>query len=142
MSKADLVKNLGEVVKVNFSLLPDLSLTSSLFKGAKKVYDLARMKKYVNKSRETVIKLEESCLKSFEIDLGNLTLSDCDQDRHHAYDGDQHGCGENLGPIAKKRKNFEDLTSRTVKCARVKSVVEHLESDKGLEPKVLDKVRI
>ena len=105
MSKADLVKNLGEVVKVNFSLLPDFSLTSSLFKGAKKVYDLARMKKYVNKNRVTVMKLEESCLKSFEIDLGNLTLSDCDQDRH-AYDGDQHGCGENLGPIAKKRKKL------------------------------------
>ena len=58
-SKADLVRNLGEIVKENFGLVPDLSPSSPLHKAAGKVYDLARKKKNLNKSRETVLKWEE-----------------------------------------------------------------------------------
>ena len=104
-----------------YRIEPDLSASSPLSNSAKRLYELVTKKKNVTRSKETVIRLEENLLKAFKIDLGSKTLRD-----------------EQV--VVRKRKNFEDLTSRTVKCARVKSVVEHLESDKGLEPKVLDKL--
>ena len=118
-SKTDLVNNLGEIVREKFGLVPDLSISSPLYKGATKVYNLTRKKKNVNQSRETVIKFEEAALKAFEIDLGGLVVKD----------------DEAIGVM--KRKNFDELTSRSSKRARVMNVVGMLESDSGLEEKVL-----
>ena len=110
-SKTDLVNNLGDIVKENFGLVPDLSVSSPLFKGAIKVYDLARKKKNVNQSKETLIKCEETALKSFQIDLGDVIVKD-----DEAFRGS-------------KRKNFDEMTSRDKKIARVKNVIDILESD-------------
>ena len=68
-----------------------------------------------------MIRLEENLLKAFKIDLGSKTLRD-----------------EQV--VVRKRKNFEDLTSETSKNARLNNVVEMLESDIGLEQKVLEKL--
>ena len=122
-SKADLAHNFGQVVKDNFGVDPDLSLSSPLYKGATKLYKLVRKKKYVNKSRENVIKCEEENLKAFEIELGNLPVKDDKE-------------------TVRKRKNYEDLTSKTSKRARVKSVIDILESDVGLEQKVMEKLEV
>ena len=104
-SKTDLVNNLGDIVKENFGLVPDLSVSSPLFKGAIKVYDLARKKKNVNQSKETLIKCEETALKSFQIDLGDVIVKD-----DEAFRGS-------------KRKNFDEMTSRDKKIARVTEIV-------------------
>ena len=76
----------------------------------------------MNQSRETVIKNEEAALKAFEIDLGCLVVKDDEAIR------------------GTKRKNFEELTSKSSKRARVMNVVEMLQSDIGLEEKVLEKL--
>ena len=110
-SKTDLVNNLGDIVKENFGLVPDLSVSSPLFKGAIKVYGLARKKKNVNQSKETLIKCEETALKSFQIDLGDVIVKD-----DEAFRGS-------------KRKNFDEMTSRDKKIARVKNVIDILETD-------------
>ena len=105
------MNNLGDIVKENFGLVPDLSVSSPLFKGAIKVYDLARKKKNVNQSKETLIKCEETALKSFQIDLGDVIVKDDEALR------------------GSKRKNFDEMTSRDKKIARVKNVIDILESD-------------
>ena len=102
-SKTGLVNNLGDIVKENFGLVPDLSVSSPLFKGAEKVYKLAAKKKNVNKSKETLIKCEEKALKAFQIDLGGVIVKDDEAIR------------------GSKRKNFDELTSRNKKIARVKN---------------------
>ena len=118
-SKADLAQNFGQLVRDNFGVDPDLSLSSPLYKGASRLYDLVRKKKYVNKSRENVIKCEEGNLRAFEIELGNVAVKD-----------------EERG----KRKHFYELSSKTSKRARVVNVVEMIQSDIGLEEKVLKKL--
>ena len=112
-------------MKESFGVEPDLSISSPLHKGAKRLYNLAKKKKNVNKSKATVLKCEEVNLKAFEIELGGKIV--------HVKDGQ-----ENKG----KRKHFEELASRESRRKRVKSVIEVLESDFGLEEKVLNKLEL
>ena len=74
-SKADLVQNFGQIVKENYGVDPDLSISSPLFKGAAMLYNLVKKKKNVKKSKETVIKSEEAKLKGFEIELGEKAVT-------------------------------------------------------------------
>ena len=46
-SKTDLVNKLGDIVKEQFGLVSDLSVSSPFYKGATKVYNLTRKKKNV-----------------------------------------------------------------------------------------------
>ena len=64
-SKADLVQNFGEIVRENFGVDPDLSDSSPLVKGAKRLYELVKKKTNARKSKESVIKGEEAILKAF-----------------------------------------------------------------------------
>ena len=68
-----------------------------------------------------MIKSEEVTLKAYEIEIEGVVVRDDPE-------------------IRGKRKNFEELTSRTSKSKRVKNVVEILESDIGLKDKVLEKL--
>ena len=143
-SKADLVRNFGEIVK-DFGLVPDVSTSSTLFKGASKLYNLARKKKNARKSQETVIKCEEETLKAFEIDLGDLKTSE---------EEDQNQSRRAMSPykdllpevkeskLRGKRKNFDELKSSNKKRARVRSIIEILEEDTGLEKKVRQKLEM
>ena len=124
-SPVDLANNFGEIVKESFGVEPDLSISSPLHKGAKRLYKLAKLKKNVNKSKAAVVKCEEVNLKAFEIELGGKIVN--------VKDGQ-----ENKG----KRKHFEDLASRESRRKRVKSVIEVLESDHGLEGKVLNQLEL
>ena len=126
-SPADLVSNFGEIVKESFGFQPDLSTSLPLYKGATRLYDLTRKKKNFKQSKNRVIKNEEVLLKSYEIDLGSVTVKD-NQDIQKNLDNKS------------KRKNFDELTSRSSKRVRVMNVVGMLESDSGLEEKVLEKL--
>ena len=112
-------------MKENFGVDPDLSTSSPLFKGATRLYELVKKKKNVKKSKETVIKSEEANLKGFEIDLGEKAVT--------VKDGKEK---------SGKRKNFDELTSKDKKRMRVKNVIEMLDSDHGLEEKVLEKLEL
>ena len=76
-----------------------------------------------------MIRLEENLLKAFKIDLGNKAVEECEEEGV-----------KDTQVVGEKRKNFEELTSRTSKRERVKNVVEMLESDIGLEDKVFEKL--
>ena len=143
-SPAALAKNFGEIVQESFGVRPDLSTSSPIYKGAKRLYDLTRKKRNSTSSKSAVIKSEVVNLKAFEIDLGSLTVKDDQNQRPVAADKPiQPEVQEPLAIESKslrKRKNFDELTSRMSKRARVKSVIEILEQDQGLEEKVLDKL--
>ena len=83
-----------------------------------------KKKKNARQSKETVIKCEEAILKAFEIELGSAVMKNDDETR------------------GTKRKNFDELNSKMSKIARVKNVIEILDSDRGLEEKVLDKLEV
>ena len=119
-SPAALAKNFGEIVQESFKVRPDLSISSPIFKAAKKLYDLTRKKKYSKQSKSLLIKSEEVNLKACEIVIEGVVVRD---------------------EIREKRKNFEDLTTRR-KRERVNNVIEMLESDIGLEEKVLEKLEM
>ena len=70
---AALAKNFGEIVQESFGVRPDLSTSSPIFKGAKRLYHLTSKKKNLKRSKSAVIKSEEVNLKAFKIDLGSLT---------------------------------------------------------------------
>ena len=120
-SPTTLAQNFGEIVQESFGISPDLSISSPIYKGAKKLYDLTRQKKNSKQSKMRMMKNEEVNLKAFEIKIEGVVVR-----------GDPE--------ILEKRKNFEDLTSRTSKRARVTNVIEMLENDIGLEEKVLEKL--
>ena len=122
-SPAALAKNFGEIVQESFGVRPDLSTSSPIYKGAKRLYDLTRKKRNSKSSKSAVIKSEEVTLKAFEIEIEGVVVRDDPQ-------------------IREKRKTFEDLTSRNSKKARVMNVVEMLQSDSGLEEKVLEKLEM
>ena len=106
-------------MRENFGVDPDLSDSSPLVKGAKRLYELVKKKKNARQSKETVIKCEEAILKAFEIELGSAVVKKNDDETRGT-----------------KRKNFDELNSKVSKIARVKNVIEILDNDRGLEEKV------
>ena len=78
-----------------------------------------------------MLKSEEVNLKAFEIDLGTLTPIQPEVQEPLA-----------IEKSLRKRKNFDELTSKVSKRARVKSVIEILQQDQGLEEKVLEKLEV
>ena len=113
------MQNFREIVRENFGVDPDLSDSSPLVKGAKRLYELVKKKKNARQSKETVIKCEEAILKAFEIELGSAVVKKNDDETRGT-----------------KRKNFDELKSKVSKIARVKNVIEILDNDRGLEEKV------
>ena len=75
-----LCRTLG-IVRENFGVDPDLSDSSPLVKGAKRLYELVKKKKNARQSKETVIKCEEAILKAFEIELGSAVMKNYDETR-------------------------------------------------------------
>ena len=95
-SPSGLAKNFGEIVQDSFGVSPDISSASSIYKGARIFYDLARKKKNLKRSKGAVIKSEEVNLKAFDIEIEGGAVADKRGERVESDD-------------PKKRKNFEDL---------------------------------
>ena len=74
-SPSGLAKNFGEIVQDSFGVSPDISSASSIYKGARIFYDLARKKKNLKRSKGAVIKSEEVNLKAFDIEIEGGVIS-------------------------------------------------------------------
>ena len=62
-SPSGLAKNFGDIIQDSFGVSPDISSASSIYRGARMFYDLARKKKNLKRSKGAVIKSEEVNLK-------------------------------------------------------------------------------
>ena len=127
-SPSGLAKNFCDIIQDSFGVSPDISSASSIYRGARMFYDLAR-KKNLKQSKGAVIKSEEVNLKAFDVEIEGGAVADKRGER---------GVSD-VPNVNNKRKNFEDLHSRN-KRARVKNVVDMLQGDKGLEEKVMEKL--
>ena len=130
-----LVSNMGEVVR-DMSRVSQVNITRSspLYVAANKIYHMARAKKNVKKVKESFLESHRDILEKYEVKI--------DENEGEKSDKGQ-SVAKKKNPIqseVNKRKNFDDLKSAKSKRARVKSVIEILEEDQGLEEKVLEKL--
>ena len=132
-NKTALVKNMEVIVRDMGRLSQvDITPSSPLFKAANKLYNMTKMKKNVRKGKDSFMESEREILEKYEVKLEEQSEDESEEEEEIESE-------EKLK--RRRRKNFEDLKSRTSKKSRVDNIIKVIKEDVGLDKVVVDQLK-